>query len=285
MPSMPSKFTPSVQYSQTINGSLLHNMCTPATFGHGWHFWPGFLQLIAKTSKSILTVKNQLQYLFMGKKIGLKQLSQKTYKDVPGLSKEFTQSFGAIEDAFDCLIYGFSGNGKTNFIVMVLKELINALKQKCEYISFEEGHTKTIRTTLIERHGMYEAVGNLMSLTDHLTFDELVNKMGKRKSAKIWVIDSIQASHFTELQCAELKKKFVLSRKKKIIFYISWADGKQPKGATAKAVEYHAHIKIKVEGLMAFFKSRFGGNKNFVIWEDGAIKYWGRKKYNKLKTL
>lgn len=220
----------------------------------------------------------------MGKKIGLKQLSQKKYTSVPGLPETFTRSFGDIEDAFDAIIYGSSGNGKTNFTVAILKDLIKSLQQKCIYISYEEGHTKTLQKTMIERHNMLEEVGSLLSILDHASFDELVKMMNKKKSAKIWVIDSIQASQFTEQQCAYLKQQFVLSRKKKIIIYISWADGKLPKGATAKSVEYYAHIKIRVEGLMAFFKSRFGGNKNYVIWEEGAKKYWGLKLFNKHKT-
>lgn len=220
----------------------------------------------------------------MSKKIGLKQLSQKTYSAVPGLPEEFTRSFGDIEDAFDCIIYGESGNGKTNFTVKVIKELIIALKQKCIYISYEEGHTKTLQKTMIERHDMLSQVGNLLEILDHATFDELVRRIEKRKSAKIWVIDSLQASHFTAEQCAALKNRFVMSRKKKIIIYISWAEGKKPKGSTAISVEYYAHIKIRIEGFIAFFKSRFGGNRNYVQWEEGAKRYWGLKPFNKHKS-
>lgn len=220
----------------------------------------------------------------MGKKIGLKQLAQKTYRDVNGLPEEFTRSFGDIEDAFDCIIYGNSGNGKTNFTIgKVIKPLMQALQQKCIYISYEEGHTKTLQKTM-ERHNMLSDVGNMLEVLDNASFDELVTRMNKRKSAKIWVIDSLQASHFTKEQCRQLKQQFVMSRKKKILIYISWAEGKLPQGATAKAVEFYAHVKIRVEGLMAFFKSRFGGNKNFVIWEEGAKRYWGLKGYNKHRS-
>lgn len=219
-----------------------------------------------------------------GKKIGLKQLSQKTYTSVPGLPEEFTRSFGDIEDAFDCIIWGDSGNGKTNFTVQVIKDLIKSLRQKCIYISYEEGHTKTLQKTMIERHDMLNQVGNFLEILDHASYDDLLKRMSKRKSAKIWVIDSIQASGFTQEQCAELKNKFVMSRKKKIIIYISWADGKNPKGAAATAVKYYAHLKIRVEGFIAFFRSRFGGNRNYVVWEEGAKRYWGLKTFNKHKS-
>lgn len=220
---------------------------------------------------------------FSGKKMGLKQLAQKTYKSVPNVPEEFTRSFGDIEDAFDCIIYGGSANGKTNFTVKVIKELMLALDQKCTYISYEEGHTKPLQKTMIERHDMLNQVGNRLEIIDYLTYDELVRLMSRKQSAKIWVIDSLQASRFTEEQCAELKKRFVMSRKKKIIIYISWAEGKKPKGSCAVSVEYYAHIKIRVEGFIAFIGSRFGGNRNYVIWEEGAKRRWGRL-FNKHKN-
>ncbi|MGQ0740192.1 MAG: hypothetical protein ACT4OJ_14165 [Bacteroidota bacterium] len=219
-----------------------------------------------------------------GKKIGLKQLSQKTYSSVPSLPDSFVRSFGDIEDAFDCIIWGDSGNGKTNFTVQIIKELIKSIRQKCLYISYEEGHTKTLQKTMIERHDMLNEVGNNLAILDHASFEDLVKLMSKRKSPKIYVIDSIQASGFTQEKCAELKNRFVMSRKKKIIIYISWADGKNPKGAAASSVKYYAHIKIRVEGFIAFFRSRFGGNRNYVVWEEGGKRYWGLKAFNKHKN-
>src|SRR5690606_25594424 len=74
---------------------------------------------------------------------------------------------------------------------------------------------------------------------------------------------------------------FVMSRKKKIILYVSWSEGKVPQGAAAKAVEYYANIKLRVDRLIVFPKSRYGGNMPFVIWEQGAKAKWG-KEYGKI---
>jgi hypothetical protein len=122
-------------------------------------------------------------------------------------------------------------------------------------------------------------LGNVMQVTDHLTYAELKAKIARRKSPKIWVIDSLQDALLTSEQCAELKRLFVLSKKKKIIIYVSWAEGKTPQGTVAKAVEYRANVKLRVEGYIIFPKSRYGGNMPFVIWEGdkttGARGYWG----------
>lgn len=220
----------------------------------------------------------------MGKTIGLKQLAQKVYTFITALPQDIIDSFGKMEDAFDMILYGGSGNGKSNCITKFLIELLRALKCKAHYVAYEEGHGATIQEMMINRHKVLDELGNVLQVTDHMTYDELVKAMGKRKSAKIWIIDSIQAARFTAEQCAELKRKFVLSRYRKIIIYVSWSEGKFPQGACARAVEYYANIKVRVEGLIAFVRSRYGGNKNYVIWEEGAKKYWGLKLFNKHKN-
>lgn len=217
----------------------------------------------------------------MAKKIGLKQLAQKKYITIDGLDEALKASLGDLEDAFDMIIYGASGNGKSNFTAKIIIALCKALKCRCEYVAYEEGHGKTVQDTMIQRHNMLDELGNALVLVDHYTFDELSKSMAKKKSAKIWVIDSLQDSRLTTEQVAELKQKYVLSRKRKILIFISWSEGKSPLGSTAKAVEYRANIKVRVEGLIAFIKSRYGGNKNYVIWEEGAKKYWKSKEFKK----
>lgn len=212
----------------------------------------------------------------MGKSIGLKQLAEKVYEPISGLPDEIKASLGDLESAFDAIIYGASGNGKTNFTVILLKALLQALPvMRAEYISYEEGHGKTVQDCMIHRHDMLNAVGSRLVITDHLSYGELDKKIGRRQSAKIWVIDSLQASGLTFEQCQKLKEKYVLSRKKKIIIYISWSDGKAPKGSVAKAVEYYANIKMFVDRLIVFPKSRYGGNLPFVVYEPGARAKWG----------
>lgn len=194
---------------------------------------------------------------------------------------EMTDSIGEIEDSWDAIIYGASGNGKTNFCIMLLKALLLAIPCRAEYVSYEEGHGKTVQDTMIKRHNMLETVGTRLSITEHLSFDELHKKMSRAKSPKIWVIDSLQASGFTYQQCKQLKEQQVMSRKKKIIIYVSWCEGKVPQGAVAKAVEYYANIKMRVQDLIMFPKSRYGGNLPFVVWEQGAKAKWG-KEYRKI---
>jgi hypothetical protein len=217
----------------------------------------------------------------MPKTIGLQQLHKKVYSLVSGLPEDFVASIGEIDDAWDAIIYGASGNGKSNFTVMLLKALIKAMNCKCEYVSYEEGHSKTVQDTWIKRHNMLEEVGNMVQITDHMTYEELDKKMGKKQSAKIWVIDSIPASGLTQQQWAKLKQKYVFGRKRKIMIAIAWSEGDKPQGSHARAIEYYAQIKLYVDKLIVFPKSRFGGNRPFVIWEEGAKAKWGKMFWQK----
>lgn len=211
--------------------------------------------------------------------MGLEQLSRKSYTIIEGLPDEIRASLGEVEDCFDAICYGKSGNGKTNLIISLVKNIILALNCRAEYVSYEEGHGKTMRDAMILRHNLLEEVGNRLVVTDHLTFEQLFKRIGSKQSAKVWVIDSLQASHLSFEQCEALKRRFVLGRKRKIIIYVSWADGKAPQGAVAKAVEYYANIKMAVDRFVMWPKSRFGGNSPYIIWQEGArtrrtVKEW-----------
>lgn len=217
------------------------------------------------------------------KKIPLKQMFQKNYVEVEGLSPELKASLGNIEDAFDVCIWGDSAQGKTNFNLEMVAQLCNAMNCKATYVSWEEGHGKTLRDALI-RHNLLERIGNNMDVMDGGSYEDVMELLNKRRSSKIWVFDSIQAAGWTSDQYFHLKQQFVLSKKKKIFLVISWAEGKLPVGAVARAIKFYANIKIRVEKFIAFPTGRYGGNKNFIIWAEGAQKQWGMKLFNKHKT-
>lgn len=221
----------------------------------------------------------------MGKTIGLKQLAQKKYVLVQGMPNEWIDSVGHLPEYFDAIMYGESGNGKTNCAVMLLKALLKANpKAKAEYVSYEEGHGKTVQDLMIGRHNMLEEVGNRLGITEALRYEELLKRISKRQSAKIWVIDSVQAAGLLYSQYRQLKLQFINAKKKKTFLFISWADGIKPQGAAAKAIEYDVDVKMRVDRLLMFPKSRHGGNKPFVINHDLALKKWGREYYKKSQT-
>jgi hypothetical protein len=221
---------------------------------------------------------------YSGKRMGLKQLSQRVFNTIAIQDKELQLLLGDISAGFDAIFFGESGSGKSNLVAKVIKELVQATGERCDYVSYEEGHEATTQKTLIHKHNLLEELGNKMGVWDNLSFDDLVHVMGKNKSPKIWVIDSVQTSGLTIEQTKYIRQKFVLGKKKKIVLWISWSSGKNAKGALGESVQYWAHIKIFVKGKIAFpISNRFGGKKNYIIWEEGAKDAWGTKLYNKHK--
>lgn len=193
---------------------------------------------------------------------GIFQLNQMKFDTMPFEGKWF-DTVGEPEKNFSCIIYGDSGNGKTTVIISFIKYLCSFGLRAC-YISHEEGISSTIQTAF-KRAGMHEVSGDVILAAD-ATFDETVEYFAKRGSPEIMVIDSIDYCNLTAEQYKLLRKKFP----RKIIILISWSEGKKPKSTAGKAIEYMVDIKLFVKNFMIWPKSRFGGNKPYVIWEERA---------------
>lgn len=211
----------------------------------------------------------------MAKILGLQQLFNKKYDYLQDLPAEAVDSFGKLVSNFIMIVWGTSANGKSNFLMQLLKLFMPY--GKVLYVSLEEGFEASIFEN-VSRHLDKEAHAGKIEFADHgMTYEELVLKLSKKKSPKFIIIDSVQYLDIDYTQYKLLKEKF----SRKAFIFISHASGKLPDGKTADRIRYDAGIKIRVEGFVAFVASRYGGNKPYVIWEQGARKYWG-KKYNSI---
>lgn len=212
----------------------------------------------------------------MAKILGIKQLMQKTHKLLENLSPEFKASFGDLVDNFIMIVWGMSGQGKSNFLMQLIKTLV--LYGKVLYVSLEEGHSRSMQA-LVARHLSESEHNGKVQFADHeMTYETLLQKLKNKKQAKFIIIDSLQYWNITYDQYKALKEAFP----RKSFIFISHAAGKIPDGKTADKIRYDAGIKVRVEGYIGFVISRYGGNKNYVIWEEGAKKYWGAKQFKKL---
>lgn len=203
----------------------------------------------------------------MARALSTTALLRKKYKllDFEG---EWFKAFDKPEAAGVWFIWGNSGNGKTTFVLSLVKYL--AQFSKVAYNSLEEAAAHTMQEAFI-RVGMAD-VGRRVILVEREPFDELDERLSKRKAPKIVVIDSFQ---YAEISYKEYKR-FKERHSDKLIIFVSHADGKKPAGRTANSVMYDAGLKIWVEGYRAFSKGRYIGNKgSYTIWPEGAEKYWG----------
>lgn len=165
------------------------------------------------------------------------------------------------------IIWGSPGNGKTSFVMQLAKYLCRF--DKVIYDSLEEGTGLSVQKSML-RHGMREVSRRFLVL-DRERIEQLTERLSKRKSPGIVIIDSLQYSGLTYRGYQQLKERFC----NKLLIFVSHAEGQHPGGRVARAVEYDADVKIMVEGFRASCKSRFLDKPGvpFTIWEEGAAKY------------
>lgn len=169
-------------------------------------------------------------------------------------------------------IKGESGQGKTTLLMQLAKYLTKF--GVVAYNSLEEGTRKSMQDCIRENR-MHEVTGRFY-LLDREMITDLIVRLKKRNAPDIVIIDSIQFSDLTK----SLYKRLVSEFPDKLFIFNSHAEGKKSIGAIARDVEFDADIKIYVEGYLAFSRSRMSRGvvtKPYVIWDDGAKKYWGNK--------
>lgn len=194
------------------------------------------------------------------KAIGITQFLEKSY-DVYEIEGEWLESFGSIEKNFKMSITGDSGHGKTELVVQFVKELVLKNKTKVDYISFEQGHSKSLQDAIV-RNNMDEVKGKVMFLTGG-SFDEVLERLKRRGSARVVVIDSQDYADLSTKQFKLLVKLFP----KKAFIVTSWSKNDKPKNQAARDIEFMCCIKVLVKNFKAMPRSRFGGNQPFVIWD------------------
>jgi hypothetical protein len=194
----------------------------------------------------------------MARALGVHELLNKKYETL-NFTGQWKNSFGEPSANFCMIVWGLSGQGKTNFVLQLCKYL--TAFGKVAYNSLEEGDSRSIQQAFILQN-MQDVKGKII-LIDRERTPELVARLHKRKSPKIVVIDSVQYANMTYEDHQFLKETFP----NKVFIYISHADGKEPDGKAARRIRYDVDIKVYVHNYIAKITSRFGGNEPFVIWD------------------
>ena len=206
----------------------------------------------------------------MARTLSAKQVLAKKFKTIE-LGGKWDDCIGSIGRKGVVFFWGNSGNGKTSAVVLFCKALCQ-LGLRGIYLSKEEGTDLTMQNTL-RRLGMMDC-GRLFQIDGRMSLDELSDRLAKPRSADFCVIDSVQYVQMTYKRFLEFKER----HKNKLIILVSQTKGRAPDGRPATRMMYDASLKIWVEGYKAFSKGRFiGPTGEYIIWEDGAKKYWEGK--------
>lgn len=183
---------------------------------------------------------------------------------------EWFDAFEKPETSGVWFIWGNSANGKTSVTLKLLKYL-TTFDKKGVYNSLEEGRRKTMQK-VFRKVNMKEVTGKVIMVQESI--EDLIERLKKRGSAEIVVLDSIQYANLSFKQYLALKKLFP----KKLFIILSQAEGKMPTGRMARSVMFDADLKIWVEGHRAISKGRYIGPKGYYTnWVEGAALYWGQE--------
>jgi len=202
----------------------------------------------------------------MRRAISVTQLINKKFELLPftGLWKA---SFGQPIIGGSWLIWGQSGSGKTRFVLQLCKYL--AQFTRVAFNSLEEGDSPTMQQAFIDE-SMFEVKRRVILLNEPI--NELRERLEKHKSPHVAVVDSVQFAAINYREYIDFKKSFP----NKMLVFISHAEGREPKGNTARSIRYDADVKVRIEGYKALPASRYGGGKPYIIWKEGAENYWNK---------
>ncbi|MGY0427025.1 MAG: hypothetical protein ACWIPI_09410 [Polaribacter sp.] len=203
------------------------------------------------------------------KAISVEELLKTKFIEIP-LTGRFRELIGTPEASGTWMIKGASANGKTTFVLQLIKELTKYAK--VAYNSLEEGARKSMQDAFKEMHMDKLSKGSLI-LLHREPIPEMIVRLQKKRAPRIAIIDSIQYTFMTKQDYKQMQAALPNT----LLIFISHIEGKQASGSLAKAVWYDADVKIDVEGFIAKAMSRAARGINlkpFVIWEQGAQEYW-----------
>jgi hypothetical protein len=178
---------------------------------------------------------------------------------------EWLDSIGKPELTGSWIIWGGSANGKTRFALQLAKCL--ARYTRVAYDSLEEGLSYSMKNA-IEQIGFADVRRNF-TLLDKESVADLSERLSRQRSPRVVIIDSLQYTGLTYSEYRKLRDSY----SNKLFVFVSHADGHDPKGNVARSIKYDAFVKIYVEGYKAYPQSRYGGGKEYVIWQYGAEQY------------
>lgn len=176
--------------------------------------------------------------------------------DIQSLPKVWGDHLGDVPARFTMYVDGDGGHGKTEYIIQLSKMLAMHMG-KVKLNNVEQGKHSQIKKSF-QRNNLEEIkLGKWMYESVH-SFDAYVKKLKRPNSGRIQIIDSISYWPLTTAQVQELIESFP---NKSFVFVAYKAHFNQN-----RPIAHLCDIKVRVENFQATPSSRFGGNKNYVIW-------------------
>ncbi|PQJ09518.1 hypothetical protein CJD36_019970 [Flavipsychrobacter stenotrophus] len=201
------------------------------------------------------------------KVLGIDQFHKKKFKFL-GFKDEWLFFIGNLALNFIGIIYGKSGQGKTEFCIRLAKYLCKF--GRVAWLSYEQGHDfdfqmASIRNNMQEEAGKFLPIDPLQKRQKGKTkFQELDDYLSKRSTPEFVFIDSLDYLDITPEEYYYLKEKY--GGKKGIIFLSHEKNG-APESKVGQKIEYDGKFSVRVFKYIARkMKNRVGGSGNYVVY-------------------
>ena len=168
---------------------------------------------------------------------------------------------GTPEVSGSWIIWGYQETGKPAFAP--ISQIYGRIPESF-YNTLEEGMKLSFKQALEDNN--IQSVGNRFCFHKE-KLPQLLARLRQKRSPNIIIIDSLQHFRITQAEYYNLLEEFPT----KLFIFISHA-GKPAKGELADEIRYNSDVKIRVDKFIAtpVENTRYGGNKPYTIWEEGA---------------
>lgn len=182
------------------------------------------------------------------------------------LPEEWANHMGNISENFRMMVQGPSGHGKTEY-VMKLAKMLSQYYGKVNFNSTEQGRSDTFKEAW-KRNAMQDMTPGKFKLCgpDKRKFEPWFKSLQRPNSGRVIILDSID---YMELKVNEFKELHERFKRTKSIVVVCWDD---PMDTNSKKIKYMCDIKVEIRDFKAKIRSRFGGNKPLVIWDQKEPK-------------
>jgi len=204
------------------------------------------------------------------KVLGVVQTQQMKHEFL-GFDGRFLKTFGNVPKSFQCIIYGKSGQGKTEMCIQLAKYLTQF--GKVIWLSYEQGHGADLQSA-INRNKMEEVSGDfyiadpVQNLKPGTSFrDDLEEYLARRNSPDFVFIDSVDYTRFKKADYLHLKERF----RHKAFIWIGHGAGKGHRNTIGEDIEFDGHIGIWVDKYIGHVvKNRFSAFEPYIVYPERA---------------
>jgi hypothetical protein len=204
------------------------------------------------------------------KVLGVVQMEQMKHTFL-GFNGKFKATFGNVPKSFHAIIYGKSGQGKTEMCIQLAKYLAGF--GTVLWLSYEQGHGADLQRAII-RNNMKEVSGSFYTsdptanLPEGVSLlEDLITYLKKRGSPEFIFVDSVDYTGFKKKDYFLLKQLFP----HKAFIWIGHGSGKGHRNTIGEDIEFDGHIGIRVDKYIGHVvKNRFGAFEPYVVYEERA---------------